>query len=171
MHFDNIFTSFLDAISRLLLEIILHQSATDVRIALEVEKALRIHRHKAFEQLLVAIKELVVDLDVVAPYNTLALLLRVVVRYKIRLAQHALLVLFFAASVDQGHSQDVVHVAGLLVSLDTLGNLVAEQGDPLANLLIRLVMDLVNQVKRGLRVLITNDRRDVLAVSSGIYAG
>lgn len=61
---DNFPLSLLDPTLKLGLEVVFDESAADVGIVFEIEKRSRVHRHKAFEQLLVTIEVIRVNSNV-----------------------------------------------------------------------------------------------------------
>jgi len=68
---DDLIFPFLDSSLDFGLKLILGEGPADVCIVFEAEKGSRIHGHKTFEKLLVAIKELGVNFNVVAPLDFL----------------------------------------------------------------------------------------------------
>lgn len=48
---------------------VLDEGATDVWIVFEVMKGTRIHRRETFEELLIAIEKIIIDLDIVSLFD------------------------------------------------------------------------------------------------------
>ena len=104
------------------------------------------HRHEAFEQLLIAIEKFSVNLNVVSFYYALKLTaIGNISLTKVHLTQQLLLlVCFFASSINQGQPKQYVHVAGALVPLHPLRQVIAEQRNSFTNFIARTLMNIIN---------------------------
>ena len=120
--------------------------------------------------MLVAVKKLLVDLNFVPLFDALKLCSNLLLGQEVSLGQHTILVLLFAPGIDQRDSQDVVLLDWILVAFDPLRDSVAEQGNTFLRLLIRFVVNLVDQVHRFLRVAVLENMGDVLTTALAIEA-
>ena len=144
---DNLFFSLLDSSLELGLEVVLGESAANVGIVLKVIKGTRVHRHKALKQLLVTVKVILVDRDVETFLNLVKVFEGILRREVVLSRQLIVQFLLLAASVHDCEAHQGIHLAGQVVRLSPIVDLLLDHRETYLQLRILSVEDFVDLLK------------------------
>ena len=128
------------------------QRSADIRIVFEAEKCFRIHGHKTFKELLITVEELVIDFDIVAPFNFLEILLGVLLRVEVFLCELILPLLFLVSSVYDRQTEHRVHLTRQVIGLGPVIELFLQHRHPCLQFLVPLIVYLINTFESILRI-------------------
>jgi len=145
--FDDLIFALLNTCPDFRFEMILDKCAADVRIVFEAVKCMQVHRHKTFEQLLITIEKIVIDLNVKTLHYPLALILAIVRGEEVLLRQLIIVTFLFVSRVHGCQVDDTVHLAGLVVGLGPVLELITEHRHAHMQLLVLRLMDLVDALE------------------------
>ena len=109
--------SLLNARLQLRLELMLGQCSADIGLTFEAEERMLVLRHKTFEQLLVALKILVIYVNIESLLDLFQVFVSVIISEVIGLGQLVNFALFGLLCINYGKIQDCVHLAGFNILL------------------------------------------------------
>ena len=108
---------------------------------------MQVHRHKTFEELLITIEKIVIDLNIKTLHYSLTLILAIVSGKEVLLGQLVIVTFLFVARVHDCQIYDTVHLARQVVGLGPVLEFVLEHRHANLQLLILRLMDLVDALK------------------------